>query len=168
MIRLRPIPTTFRRAKAVLSLFCFGIMRVAAQPLNPSAPNAVAETNASAPELVTTATTTNFTLPTQLERFDFILATARFQANTRAYAEAEKNFVKLLAEDVPEATQQVALLNWPRRRRRKTTCRAHSPSSRNIFSAGRAICARRKFICNKASCSARWGCPTWRSPNFTA
>ena len=93
----------------MLALLCLGIIRLAAQPLNPSATNAVAVTNASAPELVTTATTTNFTLPTQLERFDFILATARFQANTRAYAEAEKNFVKLLAEDVPEATQQTAL-----------------------------------------------------------
>ena len=64
---------------------CFvpGLVRLAAQPTNPPATNAVAATNLSAPELVTTATETNFSLPTKLERFQFVLATARFQASTR-------------------------------------------------------------------------------------
>lgn len=109
MIRLRPALPIMRRAMTVLGALCLGVFQLAAQPLNPPATNPVAATNEAAPELVTTATTTNFTLPTKLERFDFILATARFQANTRAYADAEKNFVKLLADDVPEATQQTAL-----------------------------------------------------------
>jgi tetratricopeptide (TPR) repeat protein len=63
----------------------------------------------AAPELITTAMMTNFSKPTKLERVDFILATARFKASTRDYAEAETSFIKLLAEDVPETTRQTAL-----------------------------------------------------------
>jgi tetratricopeptide (TPR) repeat protein len=78
-------------------------------PADGAATNGYSLTNQAAPELVTTSTETSFSTPTKLERFDFILATARFQANTRAYPEAEKNYVKLLAEDAPEATRQTAL-----------------------------------------------------------
>jgi tetratricopeptide (TPR) repeat protein len=95
---------------AVLAWICLVIVPLTAQPLNPTTTtNNAATTNLSAPELVTTATTTNFSMPTKLERFNFVLSTAKFQANTRDYASAERNFIKLLAEDVPEATQQAAL-----------------------------------------------------------
>ena len=109
MTRLNPILRIFRHALAVLALLSLGLIQLMAQPLNPPATNDLTVTNVAAPELVTTATTTNFTMPTKLERFDFILATARFQASTRDYAEAERKFIKLLAEDVPEATRQTAL-----------------------------------------------------------
>jgi len=66
-------------------------------------------TNFNAPTLVTSATETNFTLPTKMEREDFILATARYQANTHDWKEAEKNYLKLLVEGVPEVTRQTAL-----------------------------------------------------------
>jgi tetratricopeptide (TPR) repeat protein len=98
-----------RRVPVVLAVFGFGLVTLPAQPLNPPATNGIAVTNAVPPEMVSTASETNFSMPTKLERFDFTLATARFQANTRDYAEAEINFIKLLAEDVPEATQQTAL-----------------------------------------------------------
>lgn len=98
-----------RRAIAALSVLCLGILQPAAQPLNPPGTNDVATTNLAAPELITTAMMTNFSKPTKLERVDFILATARFKASTRDYAEAETSFIKLLAEDVPETTRQTAL-----------------------------------------------------------
>ena len=88
--------------------------RLQAQPSNvPSITETVAEmaasTNVPAPELVTTANETNFTLPTKLERYEFILATARYQANTRDWKEAEMNYLKLLVDSVPDATRQTAL-----------------------------------------------------------
>jgi tetratricopeptide (TPR) repeat protein len=109
MIRLNPAWLRCRRLPVVLLWLCFGAVRLAAQPINPPAENDLTTNLVSPPELVTTATTTNFTLPSKLERFNFILSTARFQASTRDYAEAEKSFVKLLADDVPEATEQTAL-----------------------------------------------------------
>jgi tetratricopeptide (TPR) repeat protein len=104
-----------RRWSVVWAAFALVLVRLAAQPMEPSptnnaATNALALTNPIAPGMVTTSTVTSFSAPSKLERYDFILATARFQANTHAYADAEKNFVKLLAEDVPEVTRQTALL----------------------------------------------------------
>lgn len=73
-------------------------------------------------ELVPAANATNFgsvpaqpaaaeaiITPSKMDRFDFILATARFDANTHSYADAEKNFLRLLTEDVPEPMRQTAL-----------------------------------------------------------
>ena len=45
----------------------------------------------------------------KLERFNFALATARFSANTRDYRSAEKYFLLLLAEDVPDDLQKTGL-----------------------------------------------------------
>jgi tetratricopeptide (TPR) repeat protein len=109
MTRLSPVSPITRRLLAVPAMLCLALGRLAAQPLIPQATNDIAATNPPSPELVTTATETNFALPTKLERNDFILATARYQSNTRDYSEAEKNYVKLLVQDVPEATMQTAL-----------------------------------------------------------
>lgn len=91
----------------------FGFATARAQTVDPPLPNAdtnaLVQTNLSRPELVTTATETNFTLPNKVERNDFILATARYQAETHDWKEAEKNYVKLLVPDVPETTRQTAL-----------------------------------------------------------
>jgi len=67
-------------------------------------------TNLPPPVLVvSTNADAEFTPPTQLDRFNYILATARFDASTRSYPTAEKNFVKLLADDVPEELRQTAM-----------------------------------------------------------
>ena len=112
MTGLNPASPFLRRWSAGLAVFGLVLARLTAQPLtllptNDPATNAFALTNQIAPQLVTTSTETSFSSRTQLEHYDFILATARFQANTHAYADAEKNFVKLLAEDVPEAIEQL-------------------------------------------------------------
>jgi tetratricopeptide (TPR) repeat protein len=62
----------------------------------------------------TAATDTNnpdadFKQPTRLDHFNYILATARFDASIHSYATAEKSYVKLLADDVPEDLRQTAL-----------------------------------------------------------
>lgn len=100
-----------RRALVALAFLCTALTRLAAQPADISIPatNAVDSTNFTAPTLVTTASETNFTMPTMLERYDFILATARYQANTHDWKEAEENYLKLLVDGVPEATRQTAL-----------------------------------------------------------
>jgi tetratricopeptide (TPR) repeat protein len=114
MSGLNPHSPRCRRILAVGATLWLAIAWLNAQPSNPpamseGAANSATVTNPAPPEMVTTATETNFSLPTKLERYDFILATARFQANTRDYAAAEKSFVTLLAEAVPEATRQTAL-----------------------------------------------------------
>jgi len=104
------IPPLVRRWLAALVMLCLGSGRLMGQPLNPDAvTNNIAPANPPTPELVTTATETNFSLPTKLERYEFLLSTARYQASTRDTAEAEKNYISLLVQDVPEATQQTAL-----------------------------------------------------------
>ena len=55
------------------------------------------------------AVDTNSVAAKKLERFNFALATARFAVNTRDFSQAEKNFLLLLAEDVPEDLQKTAL-----------------------------------------------------------
>lgn len=104
MIRLNPVLPIIHRALAALVLLCLPLIRLAAQPLNPPETNAVNATNSGPPIL-----TTNFSAMAKPEQRDFILATARYEAAAREYTEAENNFVKLLAEDVPEAMQQTAL-----------------------------------------------------------
>ena len=109
MTRLRSHFSFLRKVLAILAVVFVATGRLMAQPLNSLTTNEMAVTNVSAPELVTTATATNFTLPTKLERYDFILATARYQASTHDWKESEQNYLKLLVEDVPEATRQTAL-----------------------------------------------------------
>lgn len=109
MSRLKPFSPFLHRALAVFAMLCLAALRLAAQPLNPSETNDVASTNLAAPELVTTAAETNFTIPSKPEGNDLILVTARYQAKTHDWKEAEKSYLKLLVEGVPEATQQTAL-----------------------------------------------------------
>jgi len=109
MIALNPVLPIPRCLLTGLALLCLGLGRLAAQPLNPQPSDSIAVTNPAAPELVTAATETNFTMPTKPEQDDFILVTARYQSNTHDFAEAEKNYVKLLAQNVPDAMQQTAL-----------------------------------------------------------
>jgi tetratricopeptide (TPR) repeat protein len=98
---------------AVGVALCLPGAKLGAQPtILPSSPPAVtdnSQTNLSAPEMVTDSTNADFSMPTKMERYDFILATSRYEANTHDYKEAEKNYVKLLVDDVPEATRQTAL-----------------------------------------------------------
>ena len=109
MTRRNPILPTSGRSLAAVAVLCLLAGRLGAQPLNPQpATNAVA-TNATAPQLVTAATETNFTLPSKIERNDFILATARYEALARDEVTSEKNYVKLLVPDVPDEMQKTAL-----------------------------------------------------------
>jgi tetratricopeptide (TPR) repeat protein len=96
-----------RRVLAVLAVFCLALARLTAQPLNLPETPAPAPTNPPEPELFTATTNTN--PPVKMDGNEFILASARYQTNTRDFAEAEKSYLKLLVEDVPEATQQTAL-----------------------------------------------------------
>ena len=109
----RPFLSVARRAFAPAAVFCLMAAQLGAQRSDPPMLNDVtsemAATNLDQPQLETAPNETNSALPTQLERDDFILATARYQANTRDWNEAEKNYVKLLVETVPEATQQTAM-----------------------------------------------------------
>lgn len=113
MTGLRSAAPCFRHWLAGGAALGLVLVRLSAQPLTPAITNTAANslfpTNQTAPEIVTNSAETSFSTPTKLERYEFVLASARFQANTHAYAEAEKDFVKLLAEDVPEATRQTAL-----------------------------------------------------------
>jgi tetratricopeptide (TPR) repeat protein len=63
-----------------------------------------ANTNAPASESFAPIATS----PSKLDQYDFTLAAARFAANTHDYAEAEKNFIKLLVQGVPETMRQTA------------------------------------------------------------
>ncbi len=113
MTRHNPVSPFLRRLLAVLAGSCLAFTRLAAQPLDPPVRDVTmgaAITNLHRPELVDAATETNFALPSKAESFDFILASARYQAATREWKEAEKSYVKLLVEAVPEATRQLALL----------------------------------------------------------
>jgi len=62
---------------------------------------------------VTTEETNNsdadYQPPTRLDQYNYILASARFDASTHSYATAEKGYVKLLADDVPEDMRQTAM-----------------------------------------------------------
>lgn len=110
----RSVSTFVRRALAVLGLLCISLATIRAQDDSAASTNAVAGTATNAP--VETAKGTNqsaadmyFPMPTQVERNDFILSTARFLATTHEWKESEANYLKLLAEGMPEATQQTAL-----------------------------------------------------------
>ncbi|MEY4916449.1 MAG: outer membrane protein assembly factor BamD [Verrucomicrobiota bacterium] len=72
-------------------------------------PHAVPEADGSALLPEVSAAATNSAAEKKMERFNFALATARFAANTRDYRQAEKYFLLLLAEDVPDELQKTAL-----------------------------------------------------------
>jgi tetratricopeptide (TPR) repeat protein len=55
------------------------------------------------------AVDTNGASPAQLDRFNYLLSTARFSVTTRVFNEAESDYVKLLADNVPEDLQKTAL-----------------------------------------------------------
>jgi tetratricopeptide (TPR) repeat protein len=76
--------------------------------------NDVAETKINVTQAATaTGGLTNdnpvFVPPTQLDQFNYFLSQARFAASTRDFPTAEKNFVRLLAENVPEDMNKTAL-----------------------------------------------------------
>jgi len=96
--------TFLSRTRLALALFCLPLFGLNAQPLNPPETDTAAATNLAPPTL-----TTNYASLSEPERLKFILATARYKASTREYADAEKKFVQLLASDVPETLQQTAL-----------------------------------------------------------
>lgn len=104
-----PVAPLIARTLAVLFVFCLGPARLAAQPLNPATTtNSVTTTNLPAPVPATPVPDT-ITPPSKMERNDSILANARYQAETRDFADAEKNYVKLLTDDVAEPMRQTAL-----------------------------------------------------------
>ncbi len=94
----------------VFTLLLLPLATAHAQPLNPPDSASVASTNFTAPEPIGCLSGTNFSRPSKLEQSGFILATARYEANTHDYASAERNFVKLLEADMPETMQKTALL----------------------------------------------------------
>ncbi len=94
----------------VFTLLLLPLATAHAQPLNPPYSASVASTNFTAPEPIGCLSGTNFSRPSKLEQSGFILATARYEANTHDYASAERNFVKLLEADMPETMQKTALL----------------------------------------------------------
>ena len=105
MTRLKQFLPVGCRWLAVLVGLGLGLVRLPAQPLNPPATLAVPAILAP-PKLITT----NGIPPTHLDQIKYFLATARFESATRDYAKAETNYVRLLADDVPKATQQTAML----------------------------------------------------------
>jgi tetratricopeptide (TPR) repeat protein len=78
-----------------------GATRLPAQPSN--APGVLPE------PVPLDASATNLVSPGQLDRFNYLLSTARFDASTRDFVQAEANYVKLLADNVPEDFQKTAL-----------------------------------------------------------
>ncbi len=94
MIRLKPIYW-------VVFLALAGVTGLRAQPSN--SPGVL-------PEPVPLAVSaTNLVSPGELDRFNYLLSTARFAASTRDFVQAEANYVKLLADDVPVDFQKTAL-----------------------------------------------------------
>jgi tetratricopeptide (TPR) repeat protein len=106
---LRTVFAACRRAGS-LALVCLPLFRLVAQPLNLPEPGPA--TNPVPPKPLMATSGTNFALPTKDERLNYILATAHFDAASRDYASAEKDYLKLLTDDVPEAMQQTALFEF--------------------------------------------------------
>lgn len=100
MIRLNHIRAANFSRIIILALTLAGISRMAAQPSN--SPGVL-------PEVLPLLAATNAVSPAQMERYNYLLATARFSVSTRDYPQAELNYVKLLADDVPEDLQKTAL-----------------------------------------------------------
>ena len=89
----------------VLATSLAGVTRVPAEPSE--SPEVVPVTEPMAEPVVETAT--NEAVASRIDRFNYLLSTARFGATTRDFIPAEANFVKLLADDVPEEFQRTAL-----------------------------------------------------------
>jgi tetratricopeptide (TPR) repeat protein len=106
-----PLP---RGVPAVLAAFYLTLASLPAQPLNPAATQDFSATNPPEPRLVSShsasaANDLDFSPPTKADRMDYILATARFQTQTHETANAEKSYLKLLTDDIPEPVRQTAL-----------------------------------------------------------
>jgi tetratricopeptide (TPR) repeat protein len=111
MNRFFPASRSLRCALALWALLC---LKLAAQPADAPLTNIISvdpavATNTAPPKISTSSSDTDFSQPSQAESRDFILATARYEANTHDWAEAEKNYGRLFVSDVPEAMQQSAL-----------------------------------------------------------
>ena len=102
--------TYIRRALAVLGLWCVSLTVIRAEDANSTATNTPSST------VTNTASGTNglatdmyFTMPTLVQREEFTLSTARYLASTHEWKESEVEYLKLLVDEVPEATRQTAL-----------------------------------------------------------
>jgi tetratricopeptide (TPR) repeat protein len=101
MIRLNHIRSAVNQLLVWLTLLLAGVVRVPAQPSNsPGVLPLNPPPDLSASNQLTTA---------QLDRFNYLLSTARFGAGTRDFIQAEANYVKLLTDDVPLDLQKTAL-----------------------------------------------------------
>lgn len=110
MIRLEKLrPDRRHLGAAMVSIFLFTNPLGASEHAKPTAavPVETAHSTGVLPEV--SAKETNVSEAKKLERFNFALATARFAANTRDLKQAEKYFLLLLAEDVPDELQKTAL-----------------------------------------------------------
>ena len=100
MIRLNHIRFAAGWLVVLMTMSLAGAPRLAAQPSNSSG---------VLPEVMPVVAATNTVTPAQLERFDYLLSSARFAVSTRDFNTGEANFVKLLADDVPEDLQKTSL-----------------------------------------------------------
>jgi tetratricopeptide (TPR) repeat protein len=104
-----------RSLRCGLALWVLLGLKLAAQPADAPLTNIVTvdpavATNTTPPKVIPSGSDTgSSSRPTRAESRDFILASARYEANTHDWTEAEMNYQWLLASDVPEALQQTAL-----------------------------------------------------------
>jgi len=109
-----PVLRSTGRTLTLLVLLGLSSLRLAAQPLNtPNAPaldsNNLSGVTTSAVPTAESNAATNSATPSPNERYDSNLAMARYCQNTREYANAEKLYVSLLGEGVPDSLQRTAL-----------------------------------------------------------
>jgi tetratricopeptide (TPR) repeat protein len=100
MIRLNTIRSAVGGVIVLTMMTLTGILSGHAQPSNSPGvlPMNVSQEATNAPAT-----------QAQLDRCNYLLATARFGVSTRDFAAAEANYVKLLTDDVPEDFQKTAL-----------------------------------------------------------
>ena len=100
MIRLTPHFSSAGRLVVLAAMLLAGAFDLRAQPSN--SPGVLAEPAAA-------EDATNAVSPAKLDRINYLLSTARYAGTTRDFVEAETDYVKLLADDVPENFQKTAL-----------------------------------------------------------
>jgi tetratricopeptide (TPR) repeat protein len=100
MMRRTTILSVAGRLAIFAAMLLAGANNLGAQPSN--SPGVLAEPMA-------TDAATNVVSPAKLDRINYLLSAARFAGTTRDFAEAETDYVKLLADDVPESFQKTAL-----------------------------------------------------------
>ena len=114
MILIKPTSPLPRGVLAVMSILCLVLVRLAAQPADPPSfstteTNDASPTNLIPPEFSTSTNDTDFSQPSALQRRDFTLATARYLSQVHEWKDAEKNYLKLLGDDVPDDIRKSAL-----------------------------------------------------------